>query len=223
MDTFLLDLDRQIQAKHLLNHPFYHAWSQGRLSRECLQEYAQEYYHHVRAFPTYLSAVHSHTEDAETRKEILRNLMEEEGGSPNHPELWRQFVLSLGVTSEVLDQHVPSASIQTLINEFRSICRDQGTAEGIAALYAYESQIPAICTSKIDGLKRFYGLEKPQAWHYFSIHIAADEEHARVERALLAQHVSSQNAEISLQAAERVLNALWDFLTHMCDRYQIAC
>ena len=98
--TFLDDLDAQIKEKHLLNHPFYQAWSRGELSLECLQEYAKEYYHHVKAFPTYISALHAHTECPSTRKALLQNLMEEEGGSPNHPDLWKNFALSLGVKEE---------------------------------------------------------------------------------------------------------------------------
>lgn len=39
---FLKKLDIQIQAKHLLNHPFYQAWTKGELSRECLKEYVNK-------------------------------------------------------------------------------------------------------------------------------------------------------------------------------------
>ncbi len=41
--------------------------------------------------PTYLSAVHARCENQLTRKQILSNLIDEEGGTPNHPELWLQF------------------------------------------------------------------------------------------------------------------------------------
>src|SRR5262249_45344768 len=101
------------------------------------------------------------------------------------------------------------------------ICREEGVAEGLAALYAYESQIPAICVSKIEGLKNHYGMHTPEQWRYFSVHIAADEEHARVERSLLARH--TQQTPSVLRAAERVLDALWNFLTHLCHKHQIAC
>jgi len=144
-DAFLQELDALIQSKHLLNHKFYQAWSKGELSQDCLKEYAKEYYHHVRAFPTYLSALHAHTEDTATRKVLLQNLIEEEAGSPNHPELWRNFALALGVTEDELVCHTPNAQISSLIDAFRSICSKLGVAEGIAALYAYESQIPKIC------------------------------------------------------------------------------
>jgi pyrroloquinoline-quinone synthase len=223
VDSILEQLDEQIQKKHLLTHLFYQAWSEGKLSKDCLKEYAIEYYHHVKAFPTYLSALHAHTEDAGTRKGILQNLIEEEAGIPNHPELWKSFALHLGATEEELDAHTPSAEIQTLIRDFRSICRDGSIAEGLAALYAYESQIPAVCVSKIEGLKKYYGMQDPAAWRYFSVHIAADEEHARMEKKLLAQHLTSDQPEAVFQAAQKILDGLWNFLSSLCHRHQIAC
>ncbi|HEY2809821.1 MAG TPA: CADD family putative folate metabolism protein [Rhabdochlamydiaceae bacterium] len=222
-DAALQALDQQIADKHLLKHDFYRAWSEGKLSKECLKEYAIEYYHHVKAFPTYLSALHAHTEDMPTRKSLLQNLIEEEAGSPNHPDLWKTFALSLGANEDEITQHTPSASIQHLIHTFRSICKEEGVAEGLSALYAYESQIPAICISKITGLKEHYGMNDPAHFRYFTIHIAADQEHARVERELLSQHISLERAESVHRAAERILDALWNFLSHMTYKYQIAC
>jgi len=220
---FLTDLDRTINSKHLLNHPFYMAWTQGTLSKECLKEYAKEYYHHVKAFPTYLSALHSHTEDQETRKHLLTNLIEEEDGSPNHPELWKAFALSLGNTEEEITNHTRCHEIQSLIQSFRKNCLEGSVSDGLTALYAYESQIPKICISKIDGLKKHYGMTDPESWKYFTIHIAADLEHAAVERKLIAQHINEKNATAAMHSAEQILNHLWDFLSHLCDRFHVKC
>ncbi len=221
-EAFLEDLDQQIQAKHLLNHPFYQAWSRGELSMACMKEYAREYYHHVKAFPTYLSALHARTEDPKARRMLLSNLIEEEAGSPNHPDLWKTFAMEVGASDEELAQHKPNAEIKHMINTFRKICSEQTLAEGVAALYAYESQIPAICISKIDGLKKFYGMSNPQGWEYFRVHIAADEEHAAEERRLLALHVNAANVQSVRAAVQKVLDSLWNFLTGLCHRYQIS-
>ncbi len=218
---FLNQIDRQIQDKHLLNHPFYQAWTRGELSQECLKEYAKEYYHHVKAFPRYLSAVHAHTEDAYTRRHILNNLIEEEAGSPNHPELWRAFAKSLGATDFEIDAHIPSKAIQDVVNSFMDICQNKETAEGIASLYAYESQIPPICVSKIQGLQQHYGMKNPESWKYFSVHIEADKEHAATERMLLSQHVTKSNESSVNHAVERTLDVLWNFLSSLCERYNL--
>ena len=97
MNEHLDKIDSDIAEKHLLKHPFYLAWTRGELSKEALTDYAKQYYHHVAAFPTYLSAVHAKCDDQPTRKQILQNLIDEEAGSPNHPELWKQFANALGV------------------------------------------------------------------------------------------------------------------------------
>ena len=98
MNQHLDKIDNDIAAKHLLKHPFYLAWTRGELSREALSDYARQYYHHVAAFPTYLSAMHAKCDNQSTRKELLNNLIDEEAGSPNHPELWLNFAEGLGVS-----------------------------------------------------------------------------------------------------------------------------
>jgi pyrroloquinoline-quinone synthase len=220
---FLNQLDERIEAKHLLKHEFYLAWSKGLLSKECLAEYAKEYYFHVQAFPTYLSSLHAHTSCPKTRRHILNNLIEEEAGEPNHPDLWKSFAFSLGVKPEELAAHQPSQEIQDLIQIFRTICQQGSVEEGIAALYAYESQIPPICVSKIQGLKEHYGLKEASDWKYFSVHIAADEEHAAIERQVLSEYLSQESASKVETAVQKVLEALWNFLSSLCHRYQISC
>ena len=59
MSNFLARLDQIIKERHLLNHPFYQAWNEGKLSFEALKEYSKEYYRQVHAFPT-VSVSHSH-------------------------------------------------------------------------------------------------------------------------------------------------------------------
>ena len=145
MNTHLDKIDNDIAEKHLLKHPFYLAWTRGELSREALSDYARQYYHHVAAFPTYLSAAHAKCGDQPTRKQLLKNLIDEEAGSPNHPELWLKFTEGLGVDDVNVRNTEKWPETKNLIDTFRAVCGDGSTAEGLAALYAYESQIPAIC------------------------------------------------------------------------------
>jgi len=223
MNKYLDNIDDDIAAKHLLKHPFYLAWTRGELSKEALTDYAGQYYHHVVAFPTYLSAVHAKCDDPATRKELLNNLIDEEAGSPNHPELWLKFARGLGVVESDVRQSEKWLETKGLIDAFRSVCRDGSTAEGLAALYAYESQIPAICESKIDGLKKHYGFTDPKHYEYFSVHIEADREHAAAEQKMLREHIGNQNFESVKASVNRVLDALWEMLSGVCRRHAIAC
>ena len=223
MNTYLQTIDRDISDKHLLKHPFYLAWTRGELTKESLADYAKQYYHHVAAFPTYLSAVHSHCDDQQTRKQLLSNLIDEEAGVPNHPDLWKQFATGLGVSHEELARTAAQPETANLISTFREVCSKNSTAVGLAALYAYESQIPEICESKIDGLKKHYGMTNPNDYQYFSVHIEADREHSAAEREMLGNHVSESNSNEVRVAVNRVLDALWSLLSGVCQRHAIAC
>jgi pyrroloquinoline-quinone synthase len=223
MNDYLDQIDNDIAEKHLLKHPFYLAWVRGALSKEALTDYAKQYYHHVAAFPTYLSSVHAKCDDQPTRKQILQNLIDEEAGSPNHPELWKQFANALGVDDVDLAKTQKHSETRNLIETFRNVCGNNSTAEGLAALYAYESQIPSICESKIDGLRKHYGFNDPKGYEYFSVHIEADKEHSAAEREMLSAKIDNQNADDIRVSVNRVLDALWEMLSGVCRRHAIAC
>jgi len=222
MNAFITAIDDQIGGRKLLLHPFYQRWTAGTLSREALAEYATQYYHHVAAFPTYLSAVHANTEEMETRRQILANLVDEEAGNPNHPELWLRFAEGVGVRRDDAQHAALWQETRELIHTFKSVCVGGGTAQGLAALYAYESQIPAVAESKIEGLRTHYGIDNPRALAYFEVHIQADREHSRVERDLLAWYVNETNAPAVMQSVEKVLAALWEMLSGVERRYPMA-
>ncbi len=222
MNQHLDRIDIDIAEKHLLKHPFYLAWTRGELSKEALREYARQYYHHVAAFPTYLSAVHAKCDDQTTRKQLLFNLIDEEAGSPDHPELWKKFAEGLGVDHSDFAKMEKQPETKNLIDTFRSICGEGSTAQGMAALYTYESQIPAICESKIDGLRKHYGFRNPKHYEYFSVHIEADREHSAAERKILASYIDSHNIDSVRASVRRVLDALWEMLSGVCRRHAIA-
>jgi pyrroloquinoline-quinone synthase len=221
-NEFLLEIDRKIAAKNLLQHPFYQEWSKGMLSQETLADYAAQYYHHVAAFPTYLSVVHSKTEDQPTRRMILANLIDEEAGNPNHPELWLMFAGSLGLTAESVKTAKLYTETQMLIDSFREEC-GKGTVEGLTALYCYESQIPAVSESKIAGLTDFYGLTDPKGLAYFKVHIEADKVHSAVERDCLESYITDSTFPSASLTADKTLDALYGMLDGICVRHGIKC
>jgi pyrroloquinoline-quinone synthase len=223
MNKHLDSIDGEIAAKHLLKHPFYLAWTRGELSKDALADYARQYYHHVAAFPTYLSAVHSKCDDQAARKQLLSNLIDEETGSPNHPELWLKFAEGLGISDADVRSTEKRPETKKLIDTFRSVCRDGSTAEGLSALYAYESQIPAICESKIDGLKKHYGFSDPEHYRYFSVHRETDREHSAAERKMLGAYIDNHNIDNVRASVQRVLDTLWELLSGVCRRHAIAC
>lgn len=214
-------IDARVARQHLLQHPFYQAWSRGELSLDALRDYAAQYYHHVAAFPTYLSAVHAQTDDAGVRRDILSNLMDEEAGSPNHPELWLQFAESLGLERGEVRQTAQWPATKKLIEAFRNCCARRGTGVGLASLYAYESQIPSVSEKKIEGLRRFYGFTNPEDYRYFTVHIEADREHAAVEAGQIATVVDDGQRAAALEAVDEVLAGLYGLLSAVCEKHGI--
>jgi pyrroloquinoline-quinone synthase len=209
--TFGETLKKLISEKHLLKHPFYQSWTMGTLQRSTLREYARQYFAHVEAFPRYVSATHSACESLEGRQFLLENLIEEERGSENHPELWLRFGEGVGASraSQIEARLYPES--QRLVDVFLKSCRSS-FAEGLACLYAYESQVPEIAEVKIAGLREHYGVSDERALAFFEVHKTADRYHRETEERLL-NALSPEDQGKALAAAESATQALWDFLT----------
>ncbi len=207
------ELHGRIARYNLLCHPFYKAWSAGELTKDDLREYAAQYYHHVAAFPTYLSAFHSRLPDGELRRAVLHNLCEEEIGRVAHSELWLDFAEGMGNRSEDVRKGKPIEQIRNLIDTFHGIVREKSTAGVLAAFYAYESQVPQIAKVKARGLRELYGADE-RSCEYFALHETADIHHARVWGEQLRQilQANPELADEALNAGEEAAKALWNGL-----------
>lgn len=149
----LATLDNYIQERRLLMHPFYQSWNAGTLSLRALQEYSKQYYRHVEAFPTYLSAVPANCPSLPIRQHLLENLIDEERGTENHPELWLRFAEALGVQRDDVLSAASLPETTALVQTFRTLTRDSSYLAGIAALLAYETQVPEVAEAKSAGLR----------------------------------------------------------------------
>jgi len=210
----LSSVDALIAERHLLKHPFYVAWQEGTLTREALRTYAAQYYQHVKAFPTYLSALYARCDDLETRQALLRNLRDEEEGSESHPELWLRFATAVGCADGEAESTRSEPETATAIAAFRRAVSEGSVARGLAALYAYEAMVPAVAAEKIRGLAAHYGIEGSPATDYFEVHRTLDVEHAGETRALLAIRLEDSGeaaeAEAGAAAALAAVNGLLD-------------
>lgn len=200
---------------HLLRHPFYQAWMDGSISNSMLRDYASQYYFHVDRFPRYLSAIHSNCEDPSQRRELLENLNSEEGigFDASHPELWMQFAEGLGAQrSEVLNA-APRAAIQNVVATFFRLCRSS-YHEGLGALFAYESQVPEVAQTKLEGLRDRYGITDAKTLAFFEVHKTADVDHRAVILKILEALPEQQQIE-ARRAATEAAQSLWNFLTEV--------
>jgi len=213
---FIEKIDAEIQKHHLLNHSFYKLWNEGALKKETIQEYAAQYFNHVSSFPRYLSAIHSNCDDIKVRQLLLENLVDEEKGNENHPELWMRFAEGMGNTRQDVRDTVVMDETRELVETFKKLSKSEKYHIGLAALYCYESMQPEISETKKDGLQKFYGIEDENTLKFFTVHMHADKWHRQVVRKMLAElsNTKEKQAEI-LEAVTSSLQALNNFLTGM--------
>jgi pyrroloquinoline-quinone synthase len=207
-------IDSKVVERAMLSHPFYQAWTEGRLPLDTLRAYARQYFHHVEAFPRAVSAVHSACEDRDGRRMLAENLAEEEGvgaGKQDHAALWLMFACGLGESEVAVRAQELNPETEALIETFRRLSR-RSYASGLGALYAYESQFPAVAKAKIEGLIDRYGIEDEPTLRFFRVHEDADVEHSAVCRALLDRLPDDQREE-AIAAGEELAGALWNFLS----------
>jgi pyrroloquinoline-quinone synthase len=207
---FFQQLDARIAKYDLLCHPFYKAWAAGELTRDDLREYAQDYYHHVEAFPSYLAAFGLRLEEGELRRAVLANMCDEKGvdgrkgtNAVPHSDLWLDFAEGMG-SSRNLEWHCP-------VKEIRQLITNEGTLEeALAAFYAYESQVPRVAQEKERGLREMYGADH-KTCGYFTLHATADVYHSQVWHNQIEKRIEAnpETAEAALEAGENAAHALW--------------
>ena len=209
MSSLIQRIDKMIEEQSLLKHKFYVMWSEGKLSMESLNGYSKEYFQLVKAVPSFVDKVMVKS-SPEIQSKIASNRDEE----LEHIEPWIKFASALGVSENELKNYAgldktkqSISNLSSLMNSFES---------GAAAMYALEQEIPKISLSKIDGLRKFYGLSEDDAIEYFRLHAEADIRHAALWRKILEKTPASHEDELvavadkSLSAQNLLLDSCYD-------------
>jgi len=215
-EQFIKELDRILEEKSILKHPFYQKWNEGKLTISELQEYAKQYYHFVKHFPMFVSSVHSYCPDPEIRRMLVENIADEDGfktETENHPELWIMFANSLDVTASECEDTKVCAEVKDSIDGFYSLCRDNDYRVGLGALYGYEKQIPEVSKVKIEGLDKFYDINKEDEIKFFTVHHEADIYHSKAELdAILSSCTTDEDKQKVLNAVKKSAFLYWQML-----------
>jgi pyrroloquinoline-quinone synthase len=207
-----------ISERAQLKHPFYRAWSEGRLDLDILRQYAGQYFTQVSAFPRFVSAVHSRCPDVAARKVLLENLVDEELHGTDHPSLWLQFARGLGASTDEVTGQAPLPETAEMVDSFYWLTSREWTT-GLCALYAYEAQVPEVAKSKIEGLQRFYGINDAETLEFFTAHQKYDVHHSNAVADLINKFADPTAAE---QATTEAADALCTFLDGMARQANIA-
>jgi pyrroloquinoline-quinone synthase len=199
MSSLITRIDKIIEDQSLLKHKFYVMWNEGNLSIDSLSGYSKEYFQLVKSVPSFVGQVME-----KSPSEIKNTLVSNRDEESEHIEPWIKFAAALGVSQNELRQYAgldytkqAISNLSCLMNTFEG---------GAAAMYALEQEIPKISLSKIDGLRKFYGLSDDDAIEYFRLHAEADIRHAALWRKIL-ENVHATKEEELVQIANRSLFA----------------
>ena len=170
MNRLIQKIDRIIEERSLLKHPFYQTWSDGKLTREALAGYSKEYYQLVKAIPIFMTQLMDHV-PASMHNELDFNQKEEF----SHINLWERFAGGLDISYEELKNHGGLYTTNHAISGMYSLM--SSFVSGSTAMYALEKEIPKISEIKLQGLAEFYGLTSEDVTKYFKEHMEADVRH----------------------------------------------
>ena len=164
MSTLVQKIDRFIEERSLLNHPFYQTWSDGELTREALAGYSKEYYQLVKAVPIFMTQLLDYAPES-LHDELNHNQQEEF----SHISLWQRFAGGLGISNQELTNYEGLSKTNHAIAGMDSLM--SSLVSGSAAMYALEKEIPKISQIKLEGLAEFYGLTSEDVTKYFKEHM----------------------------------------------------
>jgi len=193
MNSLIQKIDRIIEERSLLNHPFYQTWSDGKLTREALVGYSKEYYQLVKAVPIFMTQLMDHVPE-HLYDEFDFNQQEE----LSHIKLWERFANGLGVSSEVLNGYEALYTTNHAISGMHSLM--SSFVSGSTAMYALEKEIPKISQIKLEGLAEFYGLTSEDVTKYFKEHMEADVRHTTSWNKVIDEF--SEHDQETISAAE---------------------
>jgi pyrroloquinoline-quinone synthase len=203
-------IDSEIEKRSLLKHSFYQMWSEGKLRIDHLQGYSLEYFQLVKAMPKFVESIAAKRTD---NSDIACNAKEE----AEHVEPWVRFAGALGVSRNDLVNYAGTEKTNAAVAKITELA-NASFEEAVAAMYAYEMELPKISRSKIDGLKKFYGMKSDDATKYFEIHEEADVHHAQVWREIL-QKIPAERQQVALAAAVESLKAQNMLLDSVQEKY----
>jgi pyrroloquinoline-quinone synthase len=196
MKNVIERIDSEIEGRSLLKHPFYQMWSEGKLTLDHLRGYSKEYFQLVKAVPEFVENISALTADPSIKESVEQNMKEES----EHIEQWIRFACAIGVPRKELVNYIATDKTNDAISDLTHIT-SLSLEQAVAAMYAYEKELPKISRSKIDGLKKFYGMNNgTDATNYFEIHEEADVRHAAIWRNII-QKIPVEKEQLAFDAA----------------------
>jgi pyrroloquinoline-quinone synthase len=216
MKNLLIErIDYEIEKHSLLKHVFYQMWSEGKLTINHLQGYSKEYFQLVKVVPKFVENIFNAIADPSLKRAVGQNLKEES----EHIEPWIMFSTAMGVQRNDLTSYKGENETNMAVSTLSQLT-ERSLEEAVAAMYAYEKELPKISRSKIDGLKKFYGVQSNEATKYLEIHEEVDLRHSEVWKNIL-KTIPEEKQERALNAAISSLEAQNKLLDSVQKKYVV--
>lgn len=216
MKNLLIErIDYEIEKHSLLKHVFYQMWSEGKLTINHLQGYSKEYFQLVKVVPKFVENIFNVIADPSLKRAVGQNLKEES----EHIEPWIMFSTAIGVQRNDLASYEGDNETNMAVSTLSQLT-ERSLEEAVAAMYAYEKELPKISRSKIDGLKEFYGVQSNDATKYLEIHEEVDLRHSEVWKNIL-KTIPEEKQERALNAAISSLEAQNKLLDSVQKKYVV--
>jgi len=188
-----------------------------------LKGYAEEYFHLEAKFPGFLMQTYEKTSDSDAKEIIMENYNEETEEGNTHASMWMNFAKALGADENAVKSATPLKNTQDTLSHFDAMTK-QGLLEGMAALLAYEANLQKTSATKIDGLKKFYGLTDEKSTEFFKVHGVLDIKHSQDWKDVFAKVVKTKADEEKVKVAlTKSMESLWHFLDGVHEKFNGNC
>ncbi|MEO0144184.1 MAG: hypothetical protein ABIL49_02605 [candidate division WOR-3 bacterium] len=175
----------------LLEHPFYRAWEDGKVSINKLAEYGYSYYDFIVKIPVYWNKV------LESFSVSDYWIVEEE---KNHIELWKKWICKL-----------PKPEKYPILYELLDYFDSLEPSELAGAIYSFEIQQPEVAVFKKECLMKYYNF-KEQELEYFDEHMK-EEKHIKIGKKIFDNFANKEEFEKAFhKASEIIYKSLDNFL-----------
>jgi pyrroloquinoline-quinone synthase len=210
MNTFIQDLQDEIEQHVAVHHPFLKKFSTLPLSIGQIQQFGLQHYQLVKIFVNYMTILQPRIPDPSTSS-LFRHVYDDEFGQHtifrSHPALYRNFLKRLGLQDNDWGRVAPLPEVSRFVELHMEITRDEDFRIGLGAIGpGHEFSIPHMFSYLVKGIEKNTSLE-PEDYEYFTFHIIQDKHHAEIFNELISHFDTPEDRKLIREGALKSLEA----------------
>lgn len=211
-DDFLCEVRARVEAGRSVRHPFLDWYRANGLSRE--QEFVlfSECYTWFRDLPFYVSGLAGLTRDTRVLREVMLNVMDEVGGEQTHADLYREFLVRLGLDLQSVQAYAPSDAALALNTGMQRLYSTPPFEKALGALY-YDEAMSAVMVGRVNDALAAQGYDLATR-HFWDLHVNLELGHSDGMRRAALPYVTDPAARAlfleGVRELETLVEAFWD-------------